>query len=451
MKLLKNFALIACLGCTLVLTGCSAPSLFSSYPSQLGTIKKEVAEGEFEKAEKKLGKNIESNDKILYLMEQGRVTQLAGNYEKSQKEYEAAIAAIRAHNDKALYTVTGGAAQTNAVLVNDNVLPYYGSPYEVTLLHHYQALNYAALGDLEGALVEVRRASSEQKMQQESHEKEMEKARKHKADVSKVLKDKHFNAINTDAASIKSGFLNAYTYYFSGVLYEAAGLNNDAYIDYKKASELAPNNTTLKTSIKRVDGKRSANKNKGQLVVIFEENFIQPKQEFRLPLPTGAGLIHITLPYYKDSKTTITPLQVSFNKEHSLGSTEILANVQTLANKSLSDDLNGIVLREVTRQLTRVIAEQAAKKQNNNTGAAALMLATNIYAFATANADLRSWLTLPHQVQILSQEISPGAYTLTLAYSDNTIDTTVNIEAGKITLLLVESINSHLTTREIIL
>lgn len=423
----------------LLLNACSTSSLFTPYPSQIKPIKAQIEAGDFTKAEKKISSKVDSSDKILYLMEQGRVSQLAGNYETSRSEYSKAIDAIKAHDDKALYTVSGGAAQANAVLINDNAIPYYGSPYEITLLHQYQALNYAALGDLEGALVEVRRASTEQKMQKISHENELETAKKSKASIDDVLNDKHFTKMREEAASIQSSFQNAYTFYFSGLLYEAAGMKNDASIDYKKALALSPNNQYVQHNLNRVDGTTSMDPAKGQIVVIFEEGFMPEKEEFSMPLPTGAGLIKITLPFYKDHKQNSTPLSISLSN-NPIGNTQVLSNLQTLASKTLSDNLAGIVAREVARQVTRITAEHSAKKEEN----AALVLATNLYAIITASADLRSWLTLPHEVQIFSMDALPGKHPLTVNYRGNSANNNIEINSGKTTLVIVQSMNNHL-------
>ena len=423
----------------LMLNACSTSSLFTSYPSQIKPIKAQIENGDFTKAEKKLSGKTDSTDKILYLMEQGRVSQLAGNYETSQKEYGKAIDAIRAHDDKALYTVSGGAAQANAVLINDNAIPYYGSPYEITLLHQSQALNFAALGDLEGALVEVRRASAEQKTQKVSHESELNTAKKSKANVNDVLSDQHFAKMRKEAATLQSSFQNAYTFYFSGLLYEAAGLKNDASIDYKKALALAPNNEYIQHNLNRVDGTTSKDPAKGQIVVIFEEGFIPAKEEFSIPLPTGAGLIKVTLPFYKDKKQNTAPLSITLNN-NPIGKTQTLSNIQALASKTLSDNLTGIVAREVARQVTRIAAEHSAKNKDN----IALVFATNLYAIITANADLRSWLTLPHEVQVLSIDALPGSQPLTVNYKGNSANNTVDISSGKTTLVIVQSMNNHL-------
>lgn len=433
---------LICVGIT-ILSGCSTSSTFSPYPAQLKTVKTQIEKGQFATAATALGKKAHSSDKILYLMEQGRVSQLAGDYRSSQAQYAAAIAAVTAYDNKALYTATGGVAQTSAVLINDNAIPYNSSPYELTMLHTYQALNYAILGDLEGALVEVRQADAEQKKQINSHQAELVKANEAKAKLDDVFKNEHFRAMQGAADKLSSSFQNAYTYYLSGVLYEAAKLNNDARIDYKKALALSPNNGFLQSALARVSNNNIEN-TQGQLIVIFEENFIPSKKELALPLPTGAGLIKVTLPFYEEDHRIPTTLVIS-NDQHTLGNTQALANLQALASKTLSDNLNGIVAREVARQISRITAEHAAENKHN----LALLVATNIYALMASSADLRSWLTLPHNIALFSTPLPPGKHTIGLNYLGTNAEEFVNIVPGKMTLIIVQSMQSHLLTHVI--
>ncbi len=54
---------------------------------------------------------------------------------------------------------------------------------------------------------------------------------------------------------MKHSFQNAATFYLSGVVWEMLGERNDAYIDYKKALEIFPDNLFLQADVMRL-GKR---------------------------------------------------------------------------------------------------------------------------------------------------------------------------------------------------
>ena len=85
-----------------------------------------------------------------------------------------------------------------AILTNDNVRPYRARPFEILLMYQYQILNYLAIGDLDGALVEVRRA-------------QLAMERLYQKDKDKVN---------------DSGWLR----YLSAIVYEMSGEHDDAAI-----------------------------------------------------------------------------------------------------------------------------------------------------------------------------------------------------------------------------
>ena len=92
-----------------------------------------------------------------------------------------------------------------ALLTNDAIRAYSGEEFERVLIHYYRALNYHYLGDHQGALVECRKAN---------------------------LRLSDF----AEAAEYELSYANdAFMQYLTGLLYEAGGEVNDAYISYRDA------------------------------------------------------------------------------------------------------------------------------------------------------------------------------------------------------------------------
>ena len=95
--------------------------------------------------------------------------------------------------------------------------------------------------------------------------------------------------------NIKNGFQNAFTFYLSGLLYEADKQFDDAYIDYKKALEINSDNSylqqmfydllknkglpkTLKNLVNNLVSLSVTDKpNTGQVIVIAEQGLIPAK------------------------------------------------------------------------------------------------------------------------------------------------------------------------------
>ena len=197
---------------------------------------------------------------VVFALEMGRVAQLEGDYEISRQAFTTAIEATREQDEKAVISASGAAAQGAAVLVNDKAIPYRAPDYERTLMHHYQMLNYLGLQDLNGAGVEVRAPTKHRRMLRSARAKSSarilpaecagergrqgRRARPHLIPV--------YAGLDEMAGSVKYSFLNAATLFLSGVVWEMLGEQNDAYIDYKKAIEIYPDNVYLQRAVIRL-------------------------------------------------------------------------------------------------------------------------------------------------------------------------------------------------------
>jgi|GEM_PF-6579443 len=134
---MRNYLVVACL---LFSAGCASTSTFSSYTSQSAPFIQRMCTGTPIDLNKELVQQINSADKILYLMERGRIAQIQGDFDTSRGSYDAAINAIKINDEKALISASGAGAQASAVLLNDNTIPYKGDGYERVMLYHFQAI-----------------------------------------------------------------------------------------------------------------------------------------------------------------------------------------------------------------------------------------------------------------------------------------------------------------------
>ncbi len=136
----------------------------------------------------------------MYLMDRGMTLHLAGRYQDSNTFLEEADALI-----EDFYT-TRIRDEAAAILVNETQLPYQGDPYEQVMVNVIKVLNYARLDDVPAALVEARRI------------------------------DHRLNVI-ADSVEDDTYREDPFARYMTGVLYEAAGDPNNAFIAYRKAAE----------------------------------------------------------------------------------------------------------------------------------------------------------------------------------------------------------------------
>lgn len=379
-----------------------------------------------------------SKDRILYNMERGRYALVTGNSDVSMADFKASMDKIRENDNKALISASAFGANVAATAVNDNAIPYEGEGYERVLLHHYQALNYLKKKDLDGAGVEVRRANAEQNDSLKRFEKELdgaqEEAQKRRINGNSSRISTQYAQMDEVAGKVKNSFQNAYTFYVSGFIYELLRQPNDAYIDYKKALEIFPENSYLQKDVLRLaatldmrdeldelrqrfpqEDKRFTHEGSagaGELLVIFEDGFVPQKHEIKIPLPAGnAGLIAIAFPIYQERWSPQIPLRILSNSEF-IGSTEPICDVRALAVKALKEKIPVLATRQIIRAIAKGVTAAEARKQMGDLG----QFATIVWNLVSENADLRSWLTLPANVQILRTSLPVGSYSLSLQH-----------------------------------
>jgi len=418
---------------------------------------------------KQFSAQIKSADKILYLMERGRIAQIQGDYVVSRDSFEAAIRAIKEDDDKAIISASGSAAQVTAVLVNDNAIPYSGDGYERVMLHHFQAMNYLVLNDIEGAGVEVRRANAEQEKALRRYQNEIQTtertARKNK--VSSVPPDEveaAYADLDQFTGTVKSSFQNACTFYLSALVYEISGQLNDAYIDYKKALEIFSDNIYLQEDVLRLaqqlkmnddlsrfktlyprlaanDLKKEAG---GELVVLFEDDFVPRKEQVKIPIPVSLQKVVITaaaFPIYNITNMPVFPLVIS-EGGLAIASSEPVCFMSALAVKALKEKVAGIVVRQVIRSTLKAATAGEARKEFGALGS----FLVSAYNLVTENADLRSWTTLPANVQVMRVALASGEHDIFFNHAGSGANVMIkaNVQENSIMMIRVIRVGRQL-------
>lgn len=400
-----------------------------------------------EQTEKEYG----AKSRLLYAMDRGMTLQLAGHYQQSNLALEQAEDEV-----ERLYTRTVR-SETAAFLTNDNALPYEGDAYEHVMINVVKALNYAAQGQLQEALVEARRI------------------------------DHRLNVLS-DKVGETSGYRNdGLARYLSGILYEASGDFNNAFIAYRNASEAyeamrgwlrTPYPPSLRADLLRTaealhltaefEGYRQAFSDvawepvstQQQLaqVVMISYNGRAPRKEDRyldLPISLDAlqlvllnrgfsqspyqrnraadsvlyGLsgrvVRIALPRLVPQKTQVPFEDMTLTDAAGRSVTvrsEPAHNVTALAEKSLTDRMPAITVKALARATTKfALAEVATRGAQQAAGrdvapwvGLVVGLLTKGLAVASEESDKRSWQTLPDEIHIARAWVPSGRYQVSI-------------------------------------
>ena len=456
----------------LLLGGCASrwQDLFVSYSDQMVPLRNQLLLGHAAEALPKVRESTPGDDTyVLDQLERGRIAWLAGQDAISKQGFAAADSRLAWEESQARYRLSQGLAQAGSLLTNDQTMAYRTPDYERTMLHHYLALNYLQRGDAEGALVEVRRANQVQERALKARAGEVRKAKEESEEAEadgnmRQLMSRGAPELDRLIGQVKNGFQNAYTFYFSGVLYEAAGDLNDAWVDYQRGYQIAPDNQSLQDALLRLarlrgfaDELREIEKKvgrkapplvkgQGQLVVLFEDGLIPARREIFLPLPisTSSGdfrTFTVAVPYYDNRASDTGPLTVSAGSQ--VGRTSSLVRLEALAAKDLQERLPGMLTRQALRLVAKEQVRRTAAKEGGDVG----NILVGIFNTLSERADTRSWLTLPAEASSWQGMLPAGEVQLQLGAGSAMRTLPLTVHGGRTTLVWVQRLGNRLTTR----
>ncbi|WP_461604613.1 COG3014 family protein [Aeromonas rivipollensis] len=456
----------------LLLGGCASrwQDLFVSYSDQMVPLRNQLLLGHAAEALPKVRESTPGDDTyVLDQLEKGRIAWLAGQDGVSKQGFAAADSRLAWEESQAKYRLSQGLAQAGSLLTNDQTMAYRTPDYERTMLHHYLALNYLQRGDAEGALVEVRRANQVQERALKARADEVRKAKEKSEEAEadgemRQLMSRGAPELDRLIGRVKNGFQNAYTFYFSGVLYEAAGDLNDAWVDYQRGYQIAPDNQSLQDALLRLARLRGSAdelketekklgrkapppaKDQGQLVVLFEDGLIPARREIFLPLPisTSSGdfrTFTVAVPYYDNRASDTGPLTVSVGKQ--AGRTSSLVRLESLAAKDLQERLPGMLTRQALRLVAKEQLRRSAAKEGGDVG----NILVGIFNTLSERADTRSWLTLPAEASSWQGMVPAGEVKLQLGAGSAMRTLPLTVHAGRTTLVWVQRLGAGLSSR----
>jgi len=371
-------------------------------------------------AEKQLAEELEG---VMENMNVGLLRRLNKDYRGSNEAFEKAKNKI-----DELYTKSI-TEQATATLVNDESISFRGYKFEQVLIHMYMAANFLDMGDPDAARVEL--LQSQEKMDEWGEPKD------------------------------EVPFMR----YFAGIMFELLGEDDSATVSYRKAVD-AYNVTRdkhglnvplqLKYDLLRMlakmklwseynDYKRQwglskykapDTRGKGELIVIFS-NGMAPQIQQKIFHTWSSDLsanVKVAIPDYPNPPVVLNKVRLKLNdRRYPL---EIVSNIDGMARASLAENMPVITARAIARAVAKKKTEKEAGNRDGLLG-----LVVMVVNHATEIADTRSWNTLPQEIEIARQFLSPGDYQMELEVVDHdghvvdTIKRDVSIKAGKKTVV----------------
>jgi hypothetical protein len=397
-----------------VLSGCGPAT------DHYGVVERQMAAEQFSGADATIEKNkggYGSRNAVLYDMDRGMTLHLSGQYAESNKYLEDAERRIE---DLFTKSVT---AETGAMFTNDNTLPYEGEDFEKVMINLVAALNYVQLGQPDEALVEARKVDHKLNLFNDKYQKK------------NIYKE------------------DAFARYLSGILFEAKGELNDAFISYRKAYETYQDykkfyGTAVPDSLpadllrvtealglpeehaeykKRFPGTTwipyQRMKGQGEILFISFNGRSPAKEEAFIvaPIPDGKKgtyLLKVALPTFVERPTDIGYIGLTVEPGRLTGRTYPVEDITEIAKKNLDDRIGRITAKAIARATAKYLASREIRKAAGDDPLTKFIaeVGTDIYSLASEQADLRSWRTLPGEIQLARVAVPPGRYTVEAVY-----------------------------------
>ena len=319
--------------------------------------------------------------------------------------------------------------ELGSLVTSDKLRPYSATQYERLLSHYYRALNYVYLDQLDGALVECRRATA----------------------LINYFKgeDEKYDFFGT----------GVFWHIFRVCCLKHTGEWNDAFISYKQAAEYYQN-AAEKTGVEMPDDIGNAlvrltrrlgftdeferyrdqygeppehPKNYGELILFYESGYVPPKTEEALMfpilkkddvedekfVPTLIGreglvfedveleyLLRVAIPTIGSHRPRFAGIKVALEKQEPARGV-LVEDVENIAIETFKAQRPIILLRTLLRGVGKYLLTRQAGKKNE-----ALGLLTNLAGVLTEQADTRSWQTLPNQIFMVRMPLPAGTHTL---------------------------------------
>ena len=441
--------LLLILSAVLLFSGCANKSI-TRYEALAPVFEHKGYEAAINEVKKQREDLYGEKTEFLYYFDLGVLYHYNGNYKESAANFDKAD---KIYDDLYTRSITNEAA---AIVTNDNIRPYRARPFEVLVLHEMQIMNYLALKDIDGAMVEVNRA---QKAMTELYQKDNDKTN-------------------------DNGFLR----YLTAIVYEMAGEPDEAAIAYYKTVKAYNENILnlpkearqfIIESLKRTDrendittlgldnttetSKAKAAHDLGQEIIVvgyaghgpiltelrmsgtyvsgglLNLTYQDPKtgkvQSSTVGAPPVAGAtdgetfhIAFALPEAHSFRSQVHNFNVSVDKQSGVRTEKMMALDKEL-EMNLKDDFASTMTRTAIRVVLRTIAAQTAKsamKTDNKLFNLFTSISTDIAQDQLEKADLRIALFLPNSFQMTRIPVEPGSHEVTVA-AEGDAGNTINI------------------------
>ena len=350
-----------------------------------------------------------SRNTVIDALELGTVQRIAGDYQTSDESLGRAWREMKRSSDPGKPAFIDTLA---AVAANERALDYIGSSSDRVMCATLRALDAMAMGDLETARVELKRAQFAQEDAEARFADRIAKARKkmeaEHADVARIEESGDFKSRYDEAYGgleetfrPYDGWTNPFTDWLTAVFLYVDGVDrgdeNRAIDLLRRVRGTIGANAAVESDLALLE---SSTARSPQVWLLLESGFAPRREEvsFRIPafIPE-MPFIGIALP--KLVQVPGAAGHATMTGDSATVQTSIVCDMGSVVAQEFQVELPLITGRAIASAILKAAASLTANLAAENSGSSwallASMVATNVYGYATTIADLRTWRTLP--------------------------------------------------------
>ncbi len=382
-----------------------------------------------------------TNQELLYLLDSAMIHMSCHEYREANRFFHRAEALAGRLWTRSL------SREAASLLWNEYTKPYAGEDFERALINLFSAVCYMELEQYEEALVECRRLNALLRLYNDRYE------------TRNVYKE------------------DALARYLSGMLYEAAGQTDDAFIDYFKSYQAfqsyqknynTPAPPFLIQDLCRLaehEGRMAELEDAGcrtenvhwrnfadsrqmaRIVFIHFRGTAPAKVEKQFPIATKSGPVKVAFPAYPPSAPTSRKSRFLLQQggRQIRAEARLVEDINRIARKNLRDRRARIRAKAAARAAAKqVLIHQAEEETDSEVTAIGL----NIVNQFVERADTRCWRTLPAEIHLARAFVEPGRYRayFHVCTAEKALQQTFTAKAGETEFILCITKNGDIVS-----
>jgi len=363
---------------------------------------------------------------IMLYLDKGLLEHYARNYANSSRDLQEAERLIEEAYTKSI------SANFASYIANDNTKDYPGEDFEDIYLNVFNALNYYNRGNIEGALVEIRKLSmSSGKLDMLARKYDyrdpntgasLNEAVLNQTGIGELPKGKPVDFSNSALAR-----------YLGALFYLSAGNADSARIEFDQLkSAFETNRNIYRHPVPTaVEEARAVPEGKARLNIISFTGLSPVKEEevvrhyfpfFRHPV---LHVANFKMPKLVERPSVINRIEVVVDGRHRF-ELELLENMGAVIEETFAVRYSSILTKTYIRTILKYVAADIAAmetvKQRGEFFGFFVALAAKHTLEATEAADIRMSRYLPNRAHVGGINLDPGTYDVTVNfYSGSTI------------------------------